>query len=687
MKVPNQPFPLELLLQQGYLVTLVRLGSPFYIVKETAEDECFAIYDSNPKKRHFALRTREYEPIYFSEISSYSQVSKSYVVKQTLLNGKQISHVLFENGYVGQRCFPFIGEETNGLRPIQNDEGRWFFWDFVNNCYHFSPPRVGYYLPTWEKLCDKFTEDAYSVQYSDGTKRLRTYCSLNHVTYKIDTFFSKIEELRKGLFLCSLANKDSFQLIIVRNGKPESIGFFDTPPTIEDEKDFLITKRAGHYCIYYHKKVYENVQWQSPKFIICDRFAFNKSDETGLWRVFSLDIGIEVCFDWQIKTVISKSEDIRITYESNGLSAIGSIVDVKQKLEDLIHPRNPILYQVPTPIIKKESTIELQEQLPNEEIQLQKTTQKPIEEKIEFPSTIKYFTSAQNIAARIKEGFLQITKNCNDLKLGYNICWIDYENQLVVITKYIRPNTFKVVYQIKYSGRKVHVSSTLTGKGFSVIDLIGITEETLLIALGISPRNSTISVVSDSQSEEEGMPSNDNNPDRSGQPSLPSKIVPKENILIRKAPKLFEGINGKTVSFSFRGEYYSIDVGQEWSLYDAFIFQSYLPGGIIAILVDENNLVAVNYTKEPANYEILGCGLFNAGDQVFGRSNANKQIRDNLKRIILFRKDTNGKVILWDEVRLKGYREATQTMKSKTRTVIIFKFESLIPKREWSIAD
>ena len=132
------------------------------------------------------------------------------------------------------------------------------------------------------------------------------------------------------------------------------------------------------------------------------------------------------------------------------------------------------------------------------------------------------------------------------------------------------------------------------------------------------------------------------------------------------------------ISFMFKDQSYSLGINDIWPVDNPFYRQKFLPKkDYIAILADDN--FNEKSSNEDADYDLIGQGNDSRFDQGFG-SPANKDIKDGIKRIFLF-KNIDGCTIFFDEVKYIDHSFVPEDeFDAKSRKLLKFNLRSLIRK-------
>ena len=132
-------------------------------------------------------------------------------------------------------------------------------------------------------------------------------------------------------------------------------------------------------------------------------------------------------------------------------------------------------------------------------------------------------------------------------------------------------------------------------------------------------------------------------------------------------------VNKEKVVFTFNDESFTIAPDETWIIKDPFYRQAFLKkSNLVAILLDKR---FNEYSDiEGVDYEMVGQGQEKKFDQDFTSDNANKPIKDNDRRILLFKRINNA-IVFFDEVECVGFHTVLENGIG-SRKLIIFHLKS-----------
>ena len=179
----------------------------YHIIKRKFALNCNAITDANT----------------FVKIEHYSEITGSFIVYR---KDEVYAHIIFEDGYVESTTFSFIGEETDGARPVKTCSGRWFFYDTrKRKCLHLTGSK-GYQIDgCLEKI---LTREIFIINKNNRGKQLALYVQGKAPIFSRD-YFELIELTSHSTLIGKLYNKNIY-CIIKNNNIAYPIGYYTSMP-------------------------------------------------------------------------------------------------------------------------------------------------------------------------------------------------------------------------------------------------------------------------------------------------------------------------------------------------------------------------------------------------------------------------------------------------------------------------
>lgn len=604
-------------------------GSNYYLLWPDAPMNDFYLY--NAKKQIYAFNRQ-----LFKKTEYYSEDSLSFVAYRSDHN---YAYIFYEDGYIDKECVcGYIGEEYNGVRPIKTYGGKWLYYNVYMRKTVWKV-KNGYNLKEGWSLGKKLDDNCFIVNRADGGMCIWRYNEKAHKIEYHPSIYDSIECTDSSYLLCKKHRESLFEWFLCRKFRSLS-----------------------------------NPQWQTPNFLFKGNYIFyNPSPDepvngsTG-WQIFNKKDGNPaLCLDWENIRLYDWDSDFYMLVDTD------TEKDKKVFLNDIEKSANDLkalsqslysqsIQEKTTDVHNEEGTNQTDIDEPNEiEKKDEKCNAQPIKKKQPFkcenllPLSIKYCTSIKTSERISRGGYLQCNRRCADVLYKEYICWIVPQNNRLIITQYIRPNTHKLVYyktyeQAHFIDKKIDLPTRIVP-----IALEKAQEDTLIEQL---------------------------------EKALTESVL-QEDICVTESPDISDkqmqlSLQGK-VCFTFNDKCYTLNVDDVWEIENVFDKKKYLfKKEVLAILLTPTNLVSIEY-KQNVNphYKIIGVGEDLRFDQDFF-CQINKAIRDNARKILLFKRVAD-RIYLIDEVRCCGYTMEMQTFhsKNKERKVILFDLVSLRQNNEW----
>ncbi len=614
-------------------------GSNYYLLWSDAQMNEFYLY--NAQKQTYAFDQK-----FFKKIEYYSEDSLSFVAYR---NDHNYAYIFYEDGYIDkEHVCEYIGEEYNGVRPIKTCGGKWLYYDVYKRKTVWKV-ECGYKLKEGWTLGRKFNYNCFTVNRADGGMCIWRY---NEKAHKIEYHSSTYDSIKTCVgfpyLICKKFKENIFELFLCK--KFRSL----IAPQLRTS-NFLF---KGNYIFY------------SPSL----EMPANGSTE---WQIFNGKDGSPALLDWKnirlydwdsdfymlVDTDTEKDKKVflsDIEKSVNDLKALSKSLyaqSIQEKTADVHNEEetSPTNIDEPYAKIKEEK----------HQTQLSQNKKRAFQCKNQLPSSINYCTSIDTPEKITSDGNLQCNRKCTDVLNKKYICWIAPQSSSLIVTEY-RYKTHKVVFYKTYEQTHFFEGIKLPTR-IVPITLEDVQEETLVEQL-----EEALGITTDIKYDKV----------RTG------TVLQEKSNSVTESPEISDkqmqlSLNDK-VCFTFNNKCYALNIGDIWDIDNVFDKQKYLlKEEVLAILLTSSNLVSIEYKQSiTPHYRIIGVGKDVRFDQDFGP--INKTIRDNAKKILLFKKD-NEKTYLMDEVCCCGYTIETQTFhrKKKERKVIQFDLASLRQVNEW----
>lgn len=606
----------------------------------------------------------------FCRIEDYSEDTKSFVAYKS---DENFAYIIYEDGYVAEFAFRYVGKEYNGMRSVMANSGKWAFYDVQNRQRYWFYGREKEFIYSFDRLknnsrLDRKLTNNYFTICTDNCCCYAHYNKDKHKFYYSENMDS-IECVSHNYLVGKIQNKNLYVLQKMSDTfKP--IGYYTSRPRYIEEYNLYVAKTYDDcWCIVKGGKEIKNYQWKDDCFAFEGEYIFNKLLGQTSWRIYDKN-GHDVSFDWKNIRIFRDNGFYMLVDTIEKINQRKVIDDVQKRLNELIQKSKQ--YYSNTPFINTSSELQQKEapmikkKCKKENVKVLPTVPVPIpvcENKL--PERIDYCAAIGNVSWD-KDFILRgnvVNRKCSILSRGEYICWLVKESKAIAISEYIRPKTYKLSYysecetelweRLKLPSRIVRVN----------LDKLqdSILPKQLLEVLNGGKENRE-SILDEKRQrvrdwlKQEGF----------GQPQIDTAI----EILFEKYEFVeYEQTDLTKANFMFEGKNYSLSPDDAWNVTDVFKKRRFLEKkDIIVVLVDMQRAM-------DGRYKLIGEGNDKRFDQDF--SPANRAIRDNSKRILLFRRDERGQLIFCDEVKCAGYSMIFQDEFSN-RKLILFRLYSIL---------
>ena len=657
------------------------VNSNYYLLWEDKDDGYFYLY--NAEKKYYALKAKTWQnAIAFRRVDLYSTETHSFVAYRY---DEEYVYILYDDGSWFEYVFRYVGEECYGMRPVQTAGGKWLFFDARKRKFAWSVEK-GYIL---EDGCflgrklnnDSSSENCFVIHKSDDTCCIWRYDKTQYMLNCNSEQYDFIEEIRPQYFIAKLHGVRNFELLSCEN-KFRSIGRYDSKPIYDNSNNVFYAHRDNVWCIIKDNKELYNSQWKDCDFYFKENYIFYKKSEGNSWQIFDSNNGYELCCDWQNIRLSDIDDSFFMLIDTDrGRDCKVFISDIKLHMQKLMI-RSKELYAQSEELNKECDIIKEKYEDPiciaDDKIEtVCKTKTDSLEEEGKsikcnscLPDHIDYCMTIDKVEIS-KDGYLCLNRRFDMMCIGHYICWIAKKNPAVVVTEYMPHKSYKVLFYKEYKNEQFPDELLRLPAIIFRIDLKDIKEEGFLDRLVQSiylTKKKELSDITSSKSVVE----------------LDSTTKVTNEISQEAAVDIIQKDN--RVCFQFDGVDYWLAKGDPWKGGEVFKKRSYiLQKNIIAILLNSANVVSIGYRQsECLQYKIIGEGKDTRFNQDFF-SIVNKAIRDNERRILLFR-ECDGKIYFKDEVECNGYSIKVQKdAKGSQRKVILFDLVSKIICNQWYI--
>lgn len=635
-----------------------------------------SFYLYNGKTEYFALKTNVISNAHlFSRIEDYSENTKSFVAYRS---DENLAYIMYEDGYVAEFAFRYVGKEYNGMRPVMANSGKWAFYDVRNRKRHWFYGREKEFIYSFDRLEDRRKNNSRldrlfaNNYFTICTDNCCCYAHYNKDKHKFDYSenMDSIECVSQNYLVGKLQNKNLY--VLQKMGDAiEPIGYYMSRPRYVEEYHLYVAKTDDDcWCIVRGSKEIRNYQWKNDCFAFEGEYIFNKLSEQTSWRIYDKN-GHDVSFDWKNIRIYRDNGFYMLVDTEEGENQKKTIADIQERWNELIQKSKQCYSNTPSinanneprqeeaPVIKKKRE--------KENVKVLSTV--PVSNRVcenRLPERIDYCTAIDNV--RWSKDFILrgnvVNRKCSHLSKGEYICWLIKEGKAIAISEYIRPKTYKVCYyseceagiweRLKLPSRFVRVNldkpqdSILPKQLLEVLNGAKENRESILDEKRQKVRDWL---------KQEGF----------GQPQIDTAI---ETLFEKYEFVKCEQTDLTKANFMFEDKNYSLSPDDVWNITNVFKKRRFLiKTDIIVVLVDMQRAM-------DGRYKLIGEGNDKRFDQDFV-SPTNRAIRDNSKRILLFRRDERGQLLFCDEVKCEGYSMIFQDEFSN-RKLILFSLYSVL---------
>ena len=644
----------------------------FVKVEQVAENSnYYCLWITEEEFHLFNIRTKEYalkintykESKIFSKIEFYSKDTRSFVAYRS---DKEYAYLLFEDGEYENYVFKYVGKELNGIRAVKGHNNKWMYYNVLKKEFTFNINK-GLLLLDDEELVPLFNLRYYTVYKVDLYYRLIFFDIQKRKTYYSDKI-EYFEDSEDNRVIGKLFNRNVYALF-KRTNLITPIGYFNSKPRYVYARNIFIAKKLNFYVIIDGNKEISNCQWTEDCFIFHNNYILNKS-KGGIWKLYNFNDGKEICTNWT-----------NIRYDSELCCIVADTDNQKNKkiaesdiegLSNLLLEKSKKCFEYTEPNIAQQKVCRsntdvgiVKPQNEDKEVALNTSQYNELPPRIDFLAFVEHITISQ-------DGYIISDRARKTLSVNDNICWIIQNKHVVAITRFLNTKAHKIIFYKEDVDLNIFDKSSQT-KSF--------------IRTNIRIRNGEDSLICELLKYKNGHSEKlqgeiTNNASEStismGKKTLIAKGMSGNNVgeFVRVPYHIDESLSKNVAEFYFDNIAYSLKVNDVWSKPDIFVRRQFvLKQNIVAILLDSTSekFVKDNITY----YEIIGEGKDKRFDQDFGPTNSS--IRDNYRRIILFRKGSNGDIIFEDEVICVGFRIIlAEECDKKSRKIIVFQLRSLL---------
>lgn len=412
--------------------------------------------------KQFALKSNSIEKAHkFFKTEDYSEISNSFIAYRY---SNSYVHIIYDDGYIEEKTFKFVGEEHKGIRAVKTIIDRWFFYDTIKRRIVNFTGKNGYKLKRGFCLSEIIGNNVFTIKNSFGSLSLVFNIPKREPIF-FNGYFEEFYEAPEGTIVGKLYGKKVF--CIIKYWKtPDVVGYYNTCPKYMQEHNLFVARKGNSWCVVKGKKEILNSQWKESYFCFLDGYILNKENESSSWNLYSSETGHLIPNNWKnIRLDITESEEVGIIVDTP------DTVNKKIKITDIAKESNNIIQSISNDfksVIYKEASINNTENFQEEQ---HSTKEEPIvslsvvknsEEKpatcstsnnkkdnsseiLEIPKSIDYYVFVKKVV--IHEGFITNRINCKELEDNSCIAWIVLDSEKLILTEYHRLSIHKVIYK------------------------------------------------------------------------------------------------------------------------------------------------------------------------------------------------------------------------------------------------
>ena len=657
-------------------------------------ESCFLLY--NILRHRFAFNTKSVSSAYsFARIEAYSFETGSFAAYRSDVS---YVHLIYEDGSYETDIYKYIGPESNDLhrsRPIQltgfaknENMFRWIYFNTKERKYGWNKKDAKEYN-NGVLLANRFNGGYYST-YKDNLYQLHFFKKGNSIgsnNPKILDYFDFIQEDERYL-ICKLHNKNIYR-IYKKDYSTKPLVSFSSKPVRLKGKHMFVCKELDGYLSFFNltnNKILENDNWLvESEYEIVDNYLFVKTPGDKSWKIFSCKNGKEVYTGWNTITLKREGEELRLFVDANDhlesipisrieefhLQYMAKLSGLSQRIVSKQTGYKDEKSVSDTKVIEPEAV--LQSNLSASE----KSIQTVLESSNRLPGKIDFITSLSQIKCS-SNNTIYCERKTDILHKDAVVFWIDKSNHIAYATRFTFSKAHLILWHKQLDNHEADLIIDIPNKFFKV-NLSDVTEQNVIEKVGASCHQSeTIQKIINDISKKKKLRELDIRYSKlvtfMMQEDYPKeKIEEVVKILLPDWKKTKEPINKEKVVFTFNDESFSIAPDETWIIKDPFTRQTFLrKSDLISILLD--NTFSEYSEIEGVDYEMVGQGQDRKFDQDFTSDNVNKLIRDNDRRIMLFKRGHNT-IVFFDEVECIGYHSKLENGVG-SRKLIIFHLKS-----------
>lgn len=628
-------------------------------------------------------------PQCFKEIRNYSEVTGSFAAYKS---DSDHAYLLYEDSPQIQGVFLEIGEECDDnhrSRPVRYvyERERWCFFHTREKTFAWRK-EYGYPLPKGMALHKSFPNSYFSVLNEDGFSELGFYDANRGEgkrTFGKNYYFNwfsnpnyRFESIELNGYHLICKSVGHFYYVFSTNTHDITpLCSSITKPVIG--KGYIIISDGDHQQIFMNHKMVENRRWsENCQLFVEGDYVFCQNGDNNTWKIYWLKNGEDVYTGWRnIKVEKKENGEIRLLVDTNDIIQLErTIVDIASTYQRWMNkmrqalpkrPESPIVFPPQNSQQISDDTVSLSQDNTDAEGRKEVVVSTNSPTGSSFPDHIDFIVALKKVKTVKDDGkFIDSNRQHKQFNINDIILWYDLSSFRLYVTKYKRIRTYQVLFTKENVTESILIDNIPSS--FTRVDLKDFNENNLIEKL--------LSLYEVKISDEVSINKQKINLFLSGMGFDEQRIQNAIEVLYPKVNKDIVQETQRRVNFNFKDKEYSLCPNDIWAVDNPFYRHKYLQkADYIAILIGDN--FTEHSSDKAANYELIGQGSDKRFDQDFGTP-VNKDIRDHLKRVLLF-KEVDGCFVFFDEVESVGYSVVLEDVYDKdSRKLIKFHLRSLI---------
>ena len=675
-----------------------RLNEHSNYYKLYPNDSCFLLY--NAQKEVFSLNQKSAKEAHtFKSTDAYSFDTDSFAAYRS---DAPYVHLIYEDGSFERDTYMYIGPESKDIhrsRPIQltgfakENMSKWIYFHTKERKYAWNKTAAyEYYEGTM--LADRFNNGYYSIcKY--GVYTLYLYKPANIIggtRPKTVHFSEKFDSITEnfGYLICKLHDRSIYRIYNENHNLKPLASFSSAPVGLIDKRMFVCKELDGtlSFLNLDNDRILENESWLvESDYEIEENYLFIKNPGSETWRIYSRENGKEIHTGWNKVVLKREGKKLKIFVDSDvllGLEiAISRIEEYHLQYLSKLSTLSQEIYSKQTDNIKTiQPSVSVTITSEPDQQSISQTNIKPVPpvlpNVVGLPGKIDFITSISQIRCSSNNAIL-CPRKTNTLQKDDIIFWFDTTNQIAYVTIFLFNRAHRILWSKHLDNFEAELIKEIPGKKFIEAKLSNVTEQNIIEKVGSLCQQSltiqkAISDINEQKRQKELDVRYKKLLNFMTQEEYPKeKMEEVVKILLPDWKKPEPPVNKEKVVFTFNDESFTIAPDETWIIKDPFYRQAFLKkSNLVAILLDKR---FNEYSDiEGVDYEMVGQGQEKKFDQDFTSDNANKPIKDNDRRILLFKRINNA-IVFFDEVECVGFHTVLENGIG-SRKLIIFHLKS-----------